>query len=198
MDSTYKMELGPEITSKLPEGLYSVIIQHPMYNDKFDIYPDSQKITVLGKYPSQNSILFKLEGPGSVRGSDATSGLIEAINNPAIDDTYTKLTFLIEQPVININIIGEREVGDKFLIKGSTNLPVDSELLVEVTSSSFKPTSGTFSGATGTVKVLKGTGDLNSWSFPIDSTSFKPDEYNVQVSQITGDKSVSTRFSLVG
>ena len=75
------------------------------------------------------------------------------------------------------------------------------EILVEVTSSSFKPTdktqSGEFSGATGTVKVIKGTDGLNTWSFPVDAAAFKPDEYIVQASGITVNAQTSTLFNVV-
>jgi uncharacterized secreted protein with C-terminal beta-propeller domain len=58
---------------------------------------------------------------------------------------------------ITINPIGDKIVGQKFQITGSTNLPSDAEILIQVYSSSFKPTqksqSGEFSGATGTVRI---------------------------------------------
>lgn len=58
---------------------------------------------------------------------------------------------------IRINPIGDRLVGDRFSITGTTNLPSDAEILVQVYSSSFRPTqksaSGEFSGATGTVRT---------------------------------------------
>jgi uncharacterized secreted protein with C-terminal beta-propeller domain len=58
---------------------------------------------------------------------------------------------------ITINPISDKVVGDRFTITGSTNLPADAEILVQVYSSSFKPTqksqSGEFSGATGTIKT---------------------------------------------
>lgn len=58
---------------------------------------------------------------------------------------------------ITIDPVGDHYVGERFTITGTTNIPADDELLVQVYSSSFKPTdksqSGEFSGATGTVKA---------------------------------------------
>jgi hypothetical protein len=58
---------------------------------------------------------------------------------------------------ITINPIGDRYVGEKFTITGRTSLPEGAEMLVQVYSSSFKPTqksqSGEFSGTTGTVRA---------------------------------------------
>jgi len=119
-----------------------------------------------------------------------------------VDDIYTKLQFLVEEPKITINPIGEQSVGSKFEISGTTNLAYDdNDLLVEVTSSSFKPTdksqSGEFSGATGTVKVQQGTDGLNKWTFTVDASTFKPDEYIVRVSGVTTDVVETALFNVV-
>jgi len=127
--------------------------------------------------------IFKLTGSGSLQGSDAAEALAEGINDANVDDTYTKLQFLVEEPTIRVDAIGDKHVGDKFTITAQTNLAVDDEVLVQVYSSSFKPTqksqSGEFSGATGTVKVTKGDSGYNKISFDVDSSTFKPDEYIV-------------------
>jgi PGF-CTERM protein len=119
-----------------------------------------------------------------------------------VDDTYTKLQFLVEDPKIQIKPVGEKSVGDKFKLEGATNLAVDDELLVEIYSSSFKNTpktqSGEFSGVTGTVKVMKGTEGLNKFEFNVDTSTFKPDEYITQVTGITVQAaSDSTLFNVV-
>jgi len=119
-----------------------------------------------------------------------------------VDDIYTKMQFLVEEPKVSINPIGEQAVGSKFEITGTTNLMYDdNDLLVEVTSSSFKPTdksqSGEFNGATGTIKVQQGTDGLNKWSFTVDASTFKPDEYIVRVSGVTTDVVETALFNVV-
>jgi len=203
-DSTFSHEISDAITRGLASGQYFAVVQHPMYNDRFDVFPDNPVAPTLveGAYPVFGNTLFTLTGPGSLQGSDAANALVDALNNAAVDDTYTKLQFLIENPSITITPVTDKSVGAKFTIEGSTNLAVDDEILVEVVSSSFKPTdktqSGEFSGATGTVKVVKGTGDgFNTFSFPVDASAFKPDEYIVKASGITVDASASTLFNVV-
>jgi len=194
-------------------GQYFVVAQHPMYNEIYDVYPNTQEVffsgstydpydLVLGTYPVHDNVLFKIQGIGSLQGSDAAEALVQALNNPSVDDTYAKLQFLVEVPKITVLPVGEKQVGDKFTIAGTTNLAVDDELLVEVTSSSFRPTTkqqpNEFSGSTGTVKTVKGTDGLNKWSFPVDAAAFKPDEYIVQVSSITVvGAQASTLFNVV-
>jgi len=207
-DGTFEYEVSQGTTADLAAGQYFVVAQHPMYNEIFDVWPASSvvgynnKDLVVGSYPVSGNTLFKLNGAGSLQGSDAAEALVQALNNPSVDDTYAKLQFLVEVPKVTVLPVGEKQVGDKFTIAGTTNLAVDDELLVEVTSSSFKPTtktqSGEFSGATGTVKVAKGTDGLNKWSFPVDAAAFKPDEYIVQAQSITvSGAQASTLFNVV-
>jgi PGF-CTERM protein len=203
-DSTFSYEITRATTTDLFPGQYFVVAQHPMQNNQFDIYPSSNLNTlaasntpdtttgvlyVINKQATMQTgttlltgqKLFNLLGAGNLQGSDAADALVQGINSPNVDDTYTKLQFLVENPTITINPIGDRHVGDKFTITSTTNLAVDDDVLCQVYSSSFKPTqktqSGEFSGASGTVKVTKGTSGLNTISFDVDASTFKPDEY---------------------
>ncbi|NLW76875.1 MAG: PGF-CTERM sorting domain-containing protein, partial [Methanomicrobiales archaeon] len=157
---------------------------------------------ILGAYPTRDSEVFRIGGAGALQGTDAAEALVKAIDSAMVDDIYTKMQFLVEEPKVTINPIGEQAVGSKFEISGTTNLMYDdNDLLVEVTSSSFKPTdksqSGEFNGATGTVKVQQGTDGLNKWSFTVDASTFKPDEYIVRVAGVTTDVVETSLFNVV-
>jgi PGF-CTERM protein len=212
-DASFSYEVRQEVTKSLSSGQYFVVVQHPMQNNKFDVnaiastVPGSTDVWVynlqlqntqtVGAPTVQNATkIFKLGGAGSLQGSDAAEALAEGINDANVDDTYTKLQFLIEEPVIRIDPIGDKHVGDKFTITAQTNLAVDDEVLVQVYSSSFKPTqksqSGEFSGATGTIKVTKGDSGLNKLSFDVDSSTFKPDEYIVTENAVIQDDATGT------
>ena len=202
-DASFKYEITQSTTKNLYPGQYFVVVQHPMQNNIFDIYESTtspsgaalvagsavvlnrQNLAGTTNLPSQ---VFTLLGASSLQGSDAAEALVQGINSANVDDTYTKLQFLVEVPVIRIDPIGDKHVGDKFTITASTNLAVDDEVLVQVYSSSFKPTqksqSGEFSGATGTVKVKKGDSGMNKITFDVDSSTFKPDEYIVTADAI--------------
>ncbi|MDD4136644.1 MAG: beta-propeller domain-containing protein [Methanoregula sp.] len=70
---------------------------------------------------------------------------------------------------VTINHIGDHYVGDRITITGQTNLAAYDQILVQVYSSSFKPTqksqSGEFSGATGTVRASSSSSPSTSSSF---------------------------------
>ena len=103
-----------------------------MYNNQFDVYPDNPNDPqyVLRSVPqSPVTELFKVSGAGSLQGSDAAEALIQALDNPSVDDTYHEgLQFTIDAEV-TVLPIGNRQVGDKFIINGTTNLAVDDRIL---------------------------------------------------------------------
>jgi len=206
-DSSFSYEVKKDATKNLYGGQYFIVAQHPMQNDRFDVKAlnsDNRQAVFGMPITTANNVAvytanqtsgefttdadFKLTGSSSLQGSDAAEALIEAINSANVDDTYTKLQILIEEPVITIDTVGDRHVGDKFTITATTNLAVDDEVLFEVYSSSFQPTqksqSGEFSGASGTVKVTKGDSGLNKLSFDVDASTFKPDEYLVKADAV--------------
>ena len=214
-DSSFSYQLKKEVTKGLYSGQYFIVAQHPMQNNRFDVVsapdpltgtPDSIVITANQQTGSTDTtagatIDFRLQGANSLQGSDAAEALIEAINSANVDDTYTKLQLLIEEPIITIDPVGDRHVGDKFTITATTNLAVDDDVLFEVYSSSFQPTqksqSGEFSGATGTVKVTKGDSGLNKLSFDVDASTFKPDEYLVKATAVLQEATGTALFNVL-
>ena len=200
-DNSYEYELEPADTRTLAPGQYYVLIQHPMMNGVFDIYYDAGTGTVINRQLGTGFSIFQLTGAGSLQSPNSANALMQAINSQNIDDTFASTSFIVSPPTTFINPVGDHVVGEQFTISGSTNLAAGDNLMVEVTSSSFKPTyksqSAEFSGAAGTVKIEQGNGSLNRWSFPVDTSTFKPDEYIVKVSGITVDVTGSTMFNIV-
>ena len=203
-DGSFELELGTADTKDLASGQYFVVVQHPMYNGQFDVdtVANSNPVKVVGKAKGSATTNneFVIWGDGKLQGSDAATALIGAINSADIDDTYTKLTFLVEEPWIRINSIGDHYIGDQFTITGTTNLAIDDDLLVEVTSSSFEPTaktqSGEFSGVSSTVKVTEGD-SYNEWAMDVDASTFKADEYIVNVEAIEASVTATTTFNVL-
>ena len=93
---------------------------------------------------------------------------------------------------ITVNQIGDYYVGEKITITGQTNLAADDEILVQVYSSSFKPTqksqSGEFSGATGTIRASSSssssTASSDSPVAPPAEAGRKYSTTNVQVKDV--------------
>src|SRR5512137_430446 len=200
-DNTYSYELTSSDTLGLASGQYLVIVQHPMMNGQFDIVYNPTTGGVINRQMGGGTTIFQLTGPGSLQSPDAGNALMRAINNQNVDDSFTTVSFFVSSPETLIKPIGTKYVGDTFTITGSTNLAAGDTLMVEIISSSFKPTqkaqSGEFSGSSGTVQVMPGTNGYNRWSFDVDSSTLKPDEYLVKVYGVTIDVTGSITFVLL-
>jgi trimeric autotransporter adhesin len=201
-DNTFQYDLKPAETASLASGQYFVVVQHPMMNGQFDVYYDAGSGSVFNRQlGTGGSKIFQMSGSGSLQGPDSAQALVNAISSQNIDDSFTTYSFFISPPAAMIAPIGDHAVGDHFTISGSTNLAAGDQLMVDITSSSFKPTQKTagseFSGANGQVTVVPGTGGYNRWSLDVDASGFKPDEYIVKVSGITLDVTASTTFNIL-
>jgi hypothetical protein len=199
-DNSFEFELKPAETRTLASGQYFVLVQHPMMNGEFDITYNAGTGEVVRRQTGRDMAIFRLTGAGSLQGSDAASALVRAVDSQNIDDTFTTVSFFIQPPNAFIDPIGDHAVGDRFTIGGSTNLAAGDDLLIEVYSSSFRPSSkaqsGEFSGSTGIVKVRQGSGGYNRWSFDLDTATWKPDEYIVTVAAVLQDVKGSATFSV--
>ena len=89
-------------------------------------------------------------------------------------------------------MIGSKNIGDKFLVSGTTSLPPDTDLLYAVIQQSntsvftIDPKTQnetSFAGLTrtGITGVSPGIEGINRWSFALDTTKFIPDNYRVIV-----------------
>jgi hypothetical protein len=198
-DNSYEYELQQSDTANLAAGEYVVLIQHPMENGVFDVVYDASSGTVTNVQTGKP--IFQITGSGSLQSTGAVTALMNAIGSQNIDDTFAVVTFYVSPPATSINPIGDRQQGEKFTINGTTNLAAGDNLMVDITSSSFNPTSKTepsgFSGAGGMVQVVPGNGRLNTWSFVVDTSTFVPDEYLVKVSGVEQAVTASARFNVV-
>ena len=194
-DGSFEYELKGAVTKELSAGQYFVVIQHPMMNGECDI-----KEGIPGWINGTPGSGFEAVRIAGLQASDAANALIKALDSPNIDDTYVKLTFVVEEPRILINPIGDIPAGSTFTISGTTNLAVGDTLNVEVTSAAFTPTekgeSSGFASVARTTEVKAGDG-ANTWSVEIDGSSFKPDQYIVKVECIETDTTATANFNVV-
>ena len=216
-DGTYEKKL--DIGSDWSSNQYFVVIEHPMYNGVIDVdqvYYDGNTVVTdkadstyttleIKNFGNQTNVglqaSFIVEGINKLQGSNAADALTKMIDSANIDDIYTKLTFTVAEPWINIENPGDQAVDSKFTITGTTNLAVDDQILVEVVSSSFnavdKTSTSTTSGISMTTKVVPGEGTDNVWSVEVDTTNWKLDEYTIKASGIEVDVSTTTNFNVV-
>jgi PGF-CTERM protein len=195
-DGTFEYDI--DNTESFSAGQYFVVVQHPMMDKIFGIEPGtgSQEGWIVGADGSG----FTPVNIARLQASDAATALITALDSPNIDDTYVKLTFVVEEAQIFIDAIGDKAAGSTFTITGTTNLAVGDTLNIEVTSAAFQPTSKSeasgFGSVAGVTTVQQGDG-VNTWSFEVDGSSFKPDQYIVNVESIETDTTSTATFNVV-
>ena len=198
-DGTYEKKLN--IGSDWASSQYYVVIEHPMYNGDIDVHYDKSTGEI---YINNVGGLDGIQSSFNVneqQSSNAADALTKMIDNPNIDDVYTKLTFTVVPAMITINNPGDQAAGSKFTITGTTNLAVDDQIIVEVLSSSFtavdKSSTSITDGVSVTTKVVAGEGTDNVWSVEVDSTNWKLDEYTIRAEGIEVDVTATTNFNLV-
>ena len=150
-----------------------------MMNGQFDIVYDASSGTV--KNVQTGKSIYQFTGSGSLQSTDSITALMSAIGSQNIDDTFAMVTFFVSTPTVAVNSIGDIPQGENFNLNGTTSLAAGDNLMVDITSSSFSPTSKStsygFSGAGGMVTVMPGSAGQNTWSFTVDTSTFTPDEY---------------------
>lgn len=170
-----------------------------MMNGQFDIVYDASSGTV--KNVQTGKSIYQFTGSGSLQSTDSITALMSAIGSQNIDDTFAMVTFFVSTPTVAVNSIGDIPQGENFNLNGTTSLAAGDNLMVDITSSSFSPTSKStsygFSGAGGMVTVMPGSPGQNTWSFTVDTSTFTPDEYLIMVSAVTQSATASGKFTVV-
>jgi hypothetical protein len=83
-----------QLSGKLPKGQCYLIVQNPMADNQFDFVVSGDYVRNLKLNNGTN--VFKLNGPGSLQGSDAADALIAAVSDQeANDHTLTNDTYTI-------------------------------------------------------------------------------------------------------
>ncbi len=93
---SFSAVMSNDTTRECTIGKYYVIVQHPMKNAQFDIYLNTSDGCVYNRQIGiTETKLFKFTGTGSIQGADAAEALIQALQEPNVDDAYANLTFTI-------------------------------------------------------------------------------------------------------
>jgi hypothetical protein len=96
-DDTFSFTMPEEVTADLPYGMYYVVIQHPEYNNAFDLYWDGEK-SLVSSYPEMDTVVDTFTLTGEDAGLVNIKKFASAIQDERIDDVYTKLQFVIDTP----------------------------------------------------------------------------------------------------
>jgi hypothetical protein len=187
-DGSYNFTLNSDRTQAL-NGSYRLIDQFPQTSNQFGINPIlSKSKNVLED--KNGRLIFDIQSirDGKADGLDAADKLEREIGQPGTGDRSINATLNVESPWVRINPIGNYTVGDKFTMRGTTNLAAGYEdVFIDFWSVSYVPTlsnGGTMeqvSPVSFPIFVTRGSCGNNSWSWDVDTSNFKPDEYFVAI-----------------
>jgi len=132
--------------------------------------------------------------PAYVRSSLLATSPMRLINSTT--DSGIRITPLMNHTLAFIHIDRQNSIkrGEKVLVTGTTNLPVDTQLRFLIIQQSNKSVftidpktqkqdlKGGFSRS-GLIDPVPGENGVSRWSFAIDSTEFIPDNYEVIVTE---------------
>ena len=96
------------------------------------------------------------------------------------------------KPMLGLDPIGTKSVGDVFELTGQTTLPVGDDLLITIAKEDHGAT-----GVSGVSQVLRG-GTKNRFSFTVDTKLLPPGRYTATVEAISSDLKETLSFDLVG
>lgn len=106
----------------LKPGDYTIILQHPMYNHKFDMEleteirdpVDTGKIWMITTYPVEWSKLFLLDGTDYVQGEQAVNEIRKFDQQKLVDDKFLYLPFtIVDDRVPKAEFSGDPTKGSK-------------------------------------------------------------------------------------
>ncbi|MEI7857260.1 MAG: hypothetical protein WCH85_07140 [Methanomicrobiales archaeon] len=86
-------------TGHLPPATYYVFVQSPAIDGQFDVdFIESGKYTGQVVNTRTNTMILNFTGVGSVLDKDASQALSNALNQPGMDDVYSKAAFQLVAP----------------------------------------------------------------------------------------------------
>jgi WD40 repeat protein len=97
-------------------------------------------------------------------------------------------TSMTAPPSITIDPIDWHGAGESFLITGTTHLPVDQEILIEVMTEDFmslKSNPKNIFGQTGTVRSTADADGIVRWEYKVNTSGWIPDKYLLQVTPLS-------------
>lgn len=129
IETTYQVDIL--IDNTYTPGQYFLVVQHPMYDGKFNVYPDGSKIMMKLDSSSGSVVLFDVYDRQTAHPDRA---LCDALDSQNIDDTYVKGSFLVvgKDATFSISDIPSKIVKDsQLVISGVSTVYSGKTVLVE-------------------------------------------------------------------
>lgn len=193
----FTVKLTGDVTNAMQPGQYFMVIQHPMYDEKFNVGagrdPDENltgKILVnnSGKF-SGGTVIFDTS---SRQSANAAEALCQAIDSEDIDDMYVKVSFVIADKNSQINPIPTSiSKGGILTISGTAYGYKYKMVTAEILSTAFTAASKHNADSASFISASEMIDENGNWEISFDTSKLDMDMYTVSVSVADLDAAVS-------
>ena len=179
----------PAESANMSAGQYFMIIQHPMYDEVFNVAPflemeDGEDygypyitMNVSGEATATSPVVVDVFGRQK---ANAAQALCENLDSENIDDMYVKLSFIVGAPQSVINPIPSEIVkGEKLTVSGTTNVGEGEVVTVELLSTAFAAVPKSTVGSASFISLVTKTDENGNWEVTFDTSGLNVDEYTV-------------------
>lgn len=171
-------------SDKMAAGQYFLVIQHQMYDKKFNIGADKDSRDVIlnttGKWDEGGSVLFNVNDRQS---ANAAQALCDALDSQNIDDMYAKMSFVLSESTSVINPIPSQiTIGEMLTVSGTAAGHKNDMVSVELLSTAFAAQPKEDVSSASYITLSTRIDETGKWSVSFDTSYINPDEYTCSVS----------------
>ena len=178
-DNQFKFELGEEFTKTMDAGQYFMVIQHPMYDEEFNINVTGTTIQLIDG--EAKTPLFNVFDRQT---ANAAQALCDALDTQNIDDMYVKYSFFVvgeDESFTISDIPKEVAQGSTFTISGVSTSNAGDYVTVEMISTAFAAVPKETVGSAAFIAVTTQIAEDGTWEVTFDTSDLNVDEYSLKV-----------------
>ena len=182
----FKFELNDAFTKTMDEGQYFMVIQHPMYDEKFNINATGTTIQLIDG--NEKTPLFNVFDRQT---ANAAQALCDALDTQNIDDMYVKYSFFVvgEDESFTLSEIPTTIAqGETLTISGVSTANAGEYVTVEMISTAFAAVPKETVGSAAFIAVTTQIADDGTWEVTFDTSDLNVDEYSLKVACSAEDK----------
>jgi len=182
----FAIKLEDTETDDMDPGQYFMVIQHPMYDQKFNINASANIIQLV-----DGNDVTPLFNVFDRQTANAAQALCDALDTQNIDDMYVKYSFFVvgEDESFTLSEIPTTIAqGETLTISGVSTANAGEYVTVEMISTAFAAVPKETVGSAAFIAVTTQIADDGTWEVTFDTSDLNVDEYSLKVACSAEDK----------
>ena len=200
-DGEFTIKLEKADTNGMAAGQYFIVVQHMMYDKKFNIWANDTTgevfyaVTTSAGQLGDAKVIFNVKDRQT---ANAAQALCDNLDSQDIDDMYVKASFIVAEGTSVINPIPEEITkGSKLTISGTTTGHVGDVVTVEILSTAFAAVPKDTVGSASFIALSTKVAEDGTWEVTFDTSSLNVDEYSVSVAVGALGGATTTKINVV-